>query len=51
MLIEKLPIFKKVVRDDKIFPTSSKFKGAIISELKNAIAKDVDLEYVFLNLF
>ena len=47
MLIEKLPIFQKVVRVDSINPLSANFQAAIVSELKSAISKEVDLRYVF----
>ena len=45
MRLEKLPIFKKVVREgNKISPTSPLFEEAIVSEIKNGIAKKVDLK-------
>ena len=50
MLVEKIPIFEKIVRTDKISPVSPLFESAVVTELKSAIGKEVDLKYVFIVL-
>ena len=47
MRVNKLQIFKKVFREDHISPVQSSFQEAVATELKNEVAKEVDLKYVY----
>ena len=49
MRVDKLLIFKKVYREDKISPVSPLFTAAVATEIKNAIAIEVDLRFVLMN--
>ena len=44
MRVDKLLIFKKVYREDNISPTSPNFETAVVTELENVIAKEVELK-------
>ena len=49
--IQKLEIFKKVVSENKITPSSAAFEENVITLLKQKVAEKTDLDYVDSDVF
>ena len=49
--IQKLDIFRKIVTEKKITPSSPKFEESVVALIKEKIAEKTDLNYVDSDLF